>query len=271
MKLAEKKCFVCTGGVCAVLLIFGSSLLFADQFPDDYADDVASAMILSTNVTHSGNVEIDTDRDVFQLFGQSGNQYHITVTPITLKDATVRLRSSDGSYSVVVAHSVGTTEAILLYPHAAGSTPLFVEVCGFAKFTTGSYTIHVSEQTIIDSDGDGMADAWETMFFTNSIPVASGDEDEDGMSNIDEYLYGYNPADDTSLFMMKDADVTTSPFTITWASAPFRSYEIQAVEVMSDTNWQTIGTVPGNSSSSIFSDIGSSTSSQRYWRVRILP
>ena len=271
MKMAEKKCFVGSGGVCAVLLIFGSSLLFADQFPDDYADDVASAETLSLNVTHSGNVEMDTDRDVFQVFGISGNQYNISVTPNTLKDASVRVRSSDGLYSVVIAHSVGTTEAILVYPHVAGSTPLFIEVCGFAKFTTGSYTIHISEQTIIDRDSDGMADAWEMMFFTNLTFIVSGDEDKDGMSNFDEYLYGYNPADDTSLFMVTGADVTTSPFAIAWASAPFRSYEIQAVELMSDTNWQTIGTVPGNSSSSKFPDIGSNSSSQRYWRIRILP
>ena len=271
MKFVEKTRFLVTGGGVVVLLTYGSSLLLADQFPDDYADDVVGASVLPLHQTRIGNVEIDTDQDVFQISGQFGNQYTITVTPTTLKDATVRVRSSDGSYTVVAAHSVGATEAILVYPHAAGSTPLFIEVCGFAKFTTGSYSIHVSEQPIIDSDSDGMADAWETLFFTNLTSVANGDEDADGMSNFEEYVYGYNPMDPTSLFMVTGADVMSPPFTISWASAPFRSYEIQAVESMSDTNWQTVGTVSGNSPFSMFSDHGSLSWSQRYWRIRIMP
>ena len=268
---SQKTPFIGQGGVCVAFLIFGASLLLADQFPDDYADEVAGAEILPLHETRFGIVEIDTDQDVFQLSGQPGNQYTITVTPTTLKDATVCLRSSDGSYTVVATHSVGATEAILTYPLPAGSAPLFVEVGGFAKFTTGSYTIQVSEQPIIDSDSDGMADVWETFFFTNLTPVALGDEDGDGMSNVDEYVNGYNPKDPTSLFMVTGANLLSHPYTITWVSAPFRWYEIQTIESMSDTNWQTVATIPGYSPSSVYSDSEGLLLSQCYWRIRILP
>jgi hypothetical protein len=51
-----------------------------------------------------------------------------------------------------------------------------------------------------DNDVDGMPDAWERLYFGGSTtPPAAGDFDGDGVSNLNEYLEGTNPADPNSL------------------------------------------------------------------------
>ncbi len=44
-----------------------------------------------------------------------------------------------------------------------------------------------------DTDGDGLADAWEQTYFGNLTQTASGDPDGDGLSNINEHLRNSNP------------------------------------------------------------------------------
>ena len=49
-----------------------------------------------------------------------------------------------------------------------------------------------------DSNANGIPDWWEMQYFGNLNQKASGDFDGDGVSNLDEYLEGTNPADATS-------------------------------------------------------------------------
>jgi alpha-tubulin suppressor-like RCC1 family protein/chitodextrinase len=44
-----------------------------------------------------------------------------------------------------------------------------------------------------DSDGDGLADAWELQMFGNLTHTAAADDDLDGMSNVQEFLRGTDP------------------------------------------------------------------------------
>ena len=45
----------------------------------------------------------------------------------------------------------------------------------------------------LDSDGDSLDDAWETANFGNLSQTGSGDYDSDGMTNLEEYVNGFNP------------------------------------------------------------------------------
>ena len=55
---------------------------------------------------------------------------------------------------------------------------------------------------IVDTDADGMDDDWETQNFGDLSQTADGDYDNDGVSNLDEYLHGTNP----TVFADADAD-----------------------------------------------------------------
>src|SRR5207249_3912345 len=51
-----------------------------------------------------------------------------------------------------------------------------------------------------DNDLDGLPDAWERLYFAGSTsPTGAQDYDGDGVSNLNEYLEGTNPADANSL------------------------------------------------------------------------
>jgi hypothetical protein len=50
-----------------------------------------------------------------------------------------------------------------------------------------------------DADGDGMPDQWERNYFGSTFQSANGDYDGDGITNLQEYLAGTNPASDLGL------------------------------------------------------------------------
>jgi hypothetical protein len=50
-------------------------------------------------------------------------------------------------------------------------------------------TIHPMD----DSDGDGMLDAWEVQYFGSLDRDGNGDFDQDGISDLDEFIYGSDP------------------------------------------------------------------------------
>ncbi len=76
---------------------------------------------------------------------------------------------------------------------------------------------------MIDSDGDGLADSWETTYFTNLNQTASGDGDGDGVSNGDEFRDGTNPTNSASaLFRLTvssdGGSLTFSPFKLKYTN-----------------------------------------------------
>ena len=54
----------------------------------------------------------------------------------------------------------------------------------------------------LDTDADGLPDLWERNYFANLSQTASGDPDGDGLTNLQEYQMGTNPA----VFTDDDAD-----------------------------------------------------------------
>src|ERR1043165_1550616 len=55
---------------------------------------------------------------------------------------------------------------------------------------------------ITDSDNDGMADSWETTYFSTLARDGTGDYDNDGMSDVAEFLAGTLPDNPGSLLRM---------------------------------------------------------------------
>ena len=56
-----------------------------------------------------------------------------------------------------------------------------------------------------DADGDGILEGWESQYFSASNFDTStfGDTDRDGLSNMQEFIYGTNPGDGTSYFSVR--------------------------------------------------------------------
>ncbi|MEJ2405979.1 MAG: Ig-like domain-containing protein [Candidatus Thiodiazotropha sp.] len=93
----------------------------------------------------------------------------------------------------------------------AGTYTITYTATDGALSASRSATIKVNPEW--DTDGDGMADAWEIEHFGNLDRDGTGDFDGDGISDLDEYLDGTDPSDGpqppTINSPLYDAEVTS--------------------------------------------------------------
>ncbi|HXI50321.1 MAG TPA: hypothetical protein VNH84_02420, partial [Candidatus Saccharimonadales bacterium] len=132
-----------------------------------------------------------------------------------------------------------------------------------------------------DTDGDGMDDDWEMAYFGTLDRDGSGDFDQDGASDLAEFLAGTNPANDASILRvlrlttgLAQADPHQRTVVLLWSASPGRTYRVQ---VKSDANapWTA---VPGDvtaagTSASLTETVGAADAADnphRYYRVLVL-
>lgn len=93
----------------------------------------------------------------------------------------------------------------------------------------------------VDTDGDGIADAWERIWFGNLTTAnATSDWDHDGMTDAQEYLAATDPKDANDnlriTFMQRDQPPHSPTYVILeWTSEPTRLYQV----------WRRAGLEPG--------------------------
>jgi hypothetical protein len=81
--------------------------------------------------------------------------------------------------------------------------------------------------TEIDSDGDGMPDAWETLYQLDpDRDDCEKDADKDGVSNLGEYLTDTHPRDPTSALRLTATMLPGNKVRLSWKAVPGRRYEI---------------------------------------------
>jgi hypothetical protein len=121
-----------------------------------------------------------------------------------------------------------------------------------------------------DSDGDGIADAWE-LTYTNTLTAfsASTDTDGDGVSDKDEYLADTSPLDpaDNLRIVSITHDILSAGSTILlWTSKPTRCYAVQdRLTLDSATPWMDYYLAPELGANNVgFNEY----SSGHFYRVR---
>jgi hypothetical protein len=80
---------------------------------------------------------------------------------------------------------------------------------------------------LIDTDGDGLADAWELQYFGSLSANATDDSDGDGMNNLREFRSGTNPTDAQSLFEVIEISKVANGISVRWSSQAGRSYRVR--------------------------------------------
>ena len=123
-----------------------------------------------------------------------------------------------------------------------------------------------------DSDGDGMDDAWEMRYFRDLSHNGPGDSDGDGVTDWMEWKTGTDPMNPASRFSPQAGVLPgTGQITITWQSAPGRSYRVQYKDDLSQTNWNDLERgVIVNGSSAVCWDTRARTSNQRFYRILLV-
>ena len=132
--------------------------------------------------------------------------------------------------------------------------------CGWINLDDASHFV-VSNAILpgIDSDGDGIADAFE---FHHTEPDSlatltnAGDYDGDGETDLDEYVAATDPTDSQSILKITDFTITAGGYSLTWTSSPARFYRITSSVSLLPGSWglRLAQIVPdGNSTSREFS------------------
>ena len=129
-----------------------------------------------------------------------------------------------------------------------------------------------------DSDGDGIADAFEYQYFSGLGPTATSDSDGDGVSDLDEYLEGTNPTvfgDRLRIISLSpNSGGTSTP--ITWTSTTGRLYIIETttdllVDMLNE-DWSdsSLGTITPDAGTQTTRTVTASSSTKRFFRVKAM-
>jgi Fn3 associated len=102
---------------------------------------------------------------------------------------------------------------------------------------------------------DGIPAAWRLQYFgpgylTDPRAAANADPDNDGATNLQEFVAGTNPLDPLSGFAVGIRLVPS----ITWFSVPGKTYNVLRKQRLSDVQWNVVQTVTATNSTSHFTD-----------------
>ncbi|MBI1178145.1 hypothetical protein GC207_11985 [bacterium] len=173
-----------------------------------------------------------------------------------------------------LAAADGNTSARAMFDRA-GDKVIFESyapnlVAGDFNETRDVYTATLS---LPDSDGDGLPDSWELTWFGTLARDGSGDFDNDGVSDHDEFVAGTNPTNDHSVLeaLTVYASSSSEP-QILWSAIPGRTYRVQYKDDFNVAGWTNLpGDVRATSSTGMRLDDSGTAGEKRFYRVLILP
>jgi hypothetical protein len=138
-----------SGTYYVVVRAFGSATtgaydlsVAADDAPDDHGDLPAFATPTAIPATHSANIEVPQDTDVFSFSAAAGTTYLMRLERDLLHRAQLRLIDSDGVTTLASDLRSAGGELVLVWTAPASGT-YFVEARGVAE-RTGSYDLSLS-------------------------------------------------------------------------------------------------------------------------------
>lgn len=242
---------------------------------DDYGDSPSTAFLVApgSNVV-AGKIDIDVDKDWFAFQAMPSVAYTITVSTGTLWDSVVTFKAPDGLTTLCETSSVADhAPATLIWTNTGAMSTFFIQVGGFAEFTTGTYTLAVSGPASADGDGDGLPDSWEIQYFGSTAPNGSGDYDGDGQSNQAEFYMGTNPNNPGSGLVITDIRRETNTMKVTWSVVRYGTYRLSAnTNATSAAVWKNIATnlILNNPGVQSYNDLGTTPLPDKRYRVEFL-
>jgi len=121
-----------------------------------------------------------------------------------------------------------------------------------------------------DSDGDGLDDTWELVWFGNLARTGAEDFDGDGMSDREEFEAGTCPLDDRSRFLLEASVIGQGErsLDLRWQAAAGRRYQVQASDNAAGGEWTGIGEEIIGTGQAAEVRLALPSTGARYFRIR---
>ena len=124
----------------------------------------------------------------------------------------------------------------------------------------------------LDTDGDGLPDSWELLYFGNLSEAANDDPDGDGFTNLQEFLAGTDPTNHASALRIAAISRNGSDVVVNYSAVSGKKYEFQFTTNLLAVNWTGIDTnTVASTGIAQFTDTGAAVFSNCFYRVRLLP
>lgn len=189
-----------------------------------------------------------------------------------------------------LVRDVTATEHAVFYtfPNLYNGQPDFLHTVR-AEHKRGSFTLGDTElvkmrvNDNIDADGDGLPNWWELLYgIEANNPAgrhgAAGDFDLDGISNMEEYLFGLNPVVPDTAGVPKVAlnrhAQTSGAWTLSFETIPDRVYQWQVSETLASGQWSNLGAsvnTAGATTTGIIQSDDTAVRQKRFYRMAVSP
>jgi hypothetical protein len=165
---------------------------------------------------------------------QSKNSYWLDVTEsvngsVNVSDAYIE----DGTETKVIA----TANPGFVFSRWDGDVPEDMRP-GSSITLTMNQARSITPCFTVDADLDTLPDNWEKEHFGDTVTKnGSQDSDDDGMTDIEEYIAGTNPNDPTSKLKIECVNPKTQGklFIFKWKGVPGRTYKVERMTDLSGT------------------------------------
>lgn len=131
-----------------------------------------------------------------------------------------------------------------------------------------------SNPRIVDSDRDGIPDAFESANGLNPSDSgdASRDADGDGQSNLQEYLAGTNPRDMSSFLGIEGMARTKDAFRFRFPSTAGKRYRVEFTDNLTSERWEVlVDNVAGTGQSIVVTDPEAGEFERGFYRIQVIP
>jgi hypothetical protein len=122
--------------------------------------------------------------------------------------------------------------------------------------------------TLVDTDGDGIPDAWESSFGMNTNNAADRnlDTDGDGLSNHAEYVAGTDPTDPAS-YLQVDLDVIPGAATLSFNALSNKTYTVRYTDALASGQWFKLADAIAHSTNRVATILDGNWRQSRFYQL----
>ena len=192
----------------------------------------------------------------------------------TVDSSKIAFINNGGALSVSIASSSYAAGNFYtnFVQETRGSSTLTLPTSSVPNRSSGKicplYVGYTATPAPVDTDGDGIPDAWEILHGLNPLNAADAalDADGDGQSNLAEYLAGTDPRAANGAFRIEQISAPSNTLTLTFTARADRTYTVQYSDTLATNGWLKLTDIPASAERAV-SVSATMNTPRRFYRI----